>query len=126
MNAHYKTTATVHSYHEGDIIVNATLPNGEERQATVQGVTVELIDHNGTAHTHRFINVDKARGVFGAGAGTKVACVYELEEHGPLGEWTPQHATAAADATAEPGAVRPEDPESQAAAVEAAELENQG
>lgn len=71
-----KTTATVHSYHEGQAIVAAELSNGEAVQAMVNGVTVELVDANGSAHTHRFTDVEAARAVFGV-VGTKLEITYE-------------------------------------------------
>lgn len=70
----YQTTATVHSVTEEDVLVNAVLPNGAPSQVKAPGVTVELIDHNGSCHTHRFLNVEKAKAIFTTGA--KIDCTY--------------------------------------------------
>lgn len=70
------TRAFVHSYDEGDCIITATLANGDTAQVKAHGATVELVDDNGSAHTHRLLDIGAARAVFGI-PGTEVAITYE-------------------------------------------------
>lgn len=107
MTTETTTEATVHSYHEGQAVVEATLGDGSKGQVMANGATVELIDANGSAHTHRFLDVEMARAVFG-GVGVKVAVSYSRTS--AEADWSPP-----APATAEEPAPAPEG----AAAVEA-------
>lgn len=69
------TKAVVHSYSEGDSVVNVKLANGDDVQAKVHGATVELIDDNGSSHTHRLTDIEHAREVFGV-VGTEIEITY--------------------------------------------------